>query len=146
MLAVRDWTPADDAFVARLSDEAFGEYGARPSRYTLGVTHSSRARTWLVTEGGAPVGMVMLELRDGVGMVLAVAVARQARGRGIGRLLMRVAERHAVARGARRLSLYAADANLAALDLFLRSGFRIRARKPDFYGRYRDACRLEKRL
>jgi ribosomal-protein-alanine N-acetyltransferase len=76
--------------------------------------------------------------------VLAVAVARRARARGIGGQLMHVAERHAFAGGVRRLTLFTADANLAALDLFLRRGFRIIARKPGFYARGQDACQLEK--
>jgi ribosomal protein S18 acetylase RimI-like enzyme len=145
-VSVREWTPRDDAFVAQLSDEAFGEYAARPSRYMLALTHRVSTRTWVALDAGVPVGLVVLELGAVAAAVLAVAVTARARARGIGGRLMEVAESYAAARGARRLSLFTADANLAALDLFLRRGFRIVGRKPHFYARKQDACELEKAL
>lgn len=144
--SVRDWTPGDDAFVARLAGEAFSEYGARPARYLLSVTHRASTRTWIALEAGEPVGLVVVELTAGEAAVLAVAVTARARARGIGGQLLHVAERHAQARGAQRMTLFTADSNLAALDLFLRSGFEIVARKPGFYARRQTACRLEKAL
>src|SRR4051812_28424765 len=119
-VSVREWTPRDDAFVAELSDEAFREYAARPASYMLAVTHRPSTRTWLALEAGAPVGLVVLELGGDEAAVLAVAVTTRARARGIGGRLMQIAESYAVERGALRLSLFTADANLAALDLFLR--------------------------
>jgi ribosomal protein S18 acetylase RimI-like enzyme len=145
-VSVREWTPRDDAFVAQLSEEAFGEYGARASSYTLAVTHRASTRTWVAVQAGLPVGMVVLELGADEGAVLAVAVVARARARGIGGRLMQVAESYAAARGALRLSLFTADANVAALDLFLRRGFRIVGRRRWFYARRQDACKLEKAL
>jgi ribosomal protein S18 acetylase RimI-like enzyme len=148
-ILVREWTSGDDAFVARLADEAFSEYAGRPAPYLLRITHQANTRTWVALDAGVPVGLVVVELASGAAAVLAVAVARRARARGIGGQLMHVAERHAFAGGVRRLTLFTADANLAALDLaaldlFLRRGFRIIARKPGFYARGQDACQLEK--
>ncbi len=145
-VSVRSYTPDDAPFVAKLSDESFAEYGARPSRYTLSVIQRDTTCTWLAVEGGAPLGMIVLELDGPRAAVLAVAVTPRARARGIGGLLMQAAERRARAHGVKTLTLYTADSNLAALDLFLRRGFRIVGRKPGFYSRRQDACQLTKEL
>jgi ribosomal-protein-alanine N-acetyltransferase len=145
-VSVRRYAPEDAAFVAELSQRAFGEYGAHPARYTLSMIARPDTRTWLAVEDDTPIGLVVLELHPREASVVAVAVSERARGRGVGGLLMQVAEGEARAHGARLLSLCTADANLAALDLFLRRGFRIVRRKPGFYSRRQDACELEKVL
>ena len=143
---MRRWTPADDSFVTQLADEAFREYDARPDRYMRRATHRATTLTWIAVADGVPVGMVVLDRSAGEWSVLAVAVAERSRARGVGSLLMQTAETHARAHGALQLSLFTADANLAALDLFLRRGFRIVARRKGFYARRQDACRLVKQL
>ena len=145
-VSVRRWTPDDDAFVAGLAEESFAEYGEQPWRYLSRVTHNAGIRSWIAVEADAPVGMVVLGRAASAWWILAVAVTARARARGIGGHLMQVAERHAAAQGAACLSLFTADSNLAALDLFLRRGFRIVARRPRFYARGQAACRLDKRL
>jgi len=145
-VSVRRFAPEDRAFVAALSERAFAEYGGEPARYTLSVIDRSDTRTWLAVEADVPVGLVVLELGGSRATILAIAVTESARGRGIGQRLMQAAERHAQAQGARQLTLSTADANLAALDLFLRRGFRIVRRRLGFYSRRQDACELEKRL
>lgn len=145
-VSVRSWTADDDEFVARLSREAFGEYGARPAQYMSSVTHRPGTRTWIAIEAGVPVGLVVLELTGSEAALLAVAVTARARARGIGGLLMQTAETHAATHGALQLSLFTAEANLAALDLFLRRGFRIVGRRPAFYARRQNACQLRKLL
>jgi ribosomal-protein-alanine N-acetyltransferase len=145
-VSVRSYTPDDARFVAELSDESFAEYGLRPSRYTLSVLQRATTRAWIAEEGSTALGLVVLELAGPTGAVLAVAVKERARGRGIGALLMQAAERHAHAQGVKQLTLFTADSNLAALDLFLRRGFRIVARRPAFYSQRQDACQLTKAL
>lgn len=143
---MRRYTPDDAPFVAELSDRSFAEYGARPSRYTLSVIQRPTTHTWLAVELAAPLGMIVLELAGTSAAVLAVAVSERQRGRGVGGVLMQAAERYARAHGVQRLTLFTADSNLAALDLFLRRGFRIVRRKPGFYSRGQDACELTKEL
>jgi ribosomal protein S18 acetylase RimI-like enzyme len=143
---VRRFAPNDSRFVAELAERAFAEYGGHPSRYTLRSIERSDTRTWLAVEAGVPVGMVVLELVGIRATILALAVVESARGRGIGRSLMQTAEREAQANGAERLSLCTADSNLAALDLFLRRGFRIVHRRPGYYARRQTACELAKAL
>jgi ribosomal protein S18 acetylase RimI-like enzyme len=145
-ISVRPWTPADDAFVAQLSEESFSEYDVRPSRFLLHATHRQGIRTWIALENEQPVGMVVLGHDASTWWILAVAVTARARARGVGGRLLHVAERYALRRGARQLALFTADSNLAALDLFLRRGFRIVGRKRRFYARKQDACRLDKQL
>jgi ribosomal protein S18 acetylase RimI-like enzyme len=145
-VTVRPYTPDDAAFVAKLSDESFAEYGARPSRYTLSVIQRPTTRAWLAVEAGAALGLVVLELDGPRAALLAVAVVERARARGIGGLLMQAAERHARTSGVNTLTLFTADSNLAALDLFLRRGFRIVRRTPGFYSPHQDACELAKTL
>jgi len=145
-VSVRRFSIEDAPFVAELSDRSFAEYGARPSRYTLSVIQRPSTRSWVAVEAGAPLGMVVMELDGGRAALLAVAVAERARGRGIGALLMQTAEQHARKNGVTELVLFTADSNLAALDLFLRRGFRIVGRRPGFYSRGQDACELKKML
>jgi hypothetical protein len=59
---------------------------------------------------------------------------------------MQLFERCALQLGSRRLELCASACNLAALDLFFRRGFRLRARKARFYPQGQDACVLVKDL
>jgi hypothetical protein len=59
---------------------------------------------------------------------------------------MQLFERFALQHGSRRLELCTAACNLAALDLFLRRGFRMLTRKQRFYALGQDACVLVKDL
>lgn len=115
-------------------------------RYVMRTRLRCSTRTWVAAEGDKIVGMVVLDGVAGEWWVLAIAVAAQARARGIGGRLLATAEAYAADRGASRLSLFTADSNLAALDLFLRRGFRIVSRKRRFYSRHQDACKLSKLL
>jgi len=145
-VSLRRFVPEDAPFVASLAARAFAEYSKNPARYTQSVTERPDTRTWLAIEAGAPVGLVVLEPRGREAAVLVLAVTERERGRGIGGLLMQAAERDALAQGAQLLTLCTADANLAALDLFLRRGFRIVRRRPGFYSRKQTGCELEKKL
>lgn len=145
-VSVRRYESADQAFVARLSDEAFAEYQPRPSVYTLHALRRATGRTFIAVVAGAPVGMIVLDGAADEWWVLAIAVAAPYRARGIGGVLLQTAEGHATAHAARRLSLFTADANLAALELFLRRGFRIVERRERFYARRQAACKLTKEL
>jgi ribosomal protein S18 acetylase RimI-like enzyme len=141
-VSIRRWSAQDDAFVAELAREAFSEYDAHPARYLLRVTHRPDTHTWLALEASTAIGLIVLARRGDEWSVLAVAVKVRARARGVGASLMQTAEEHAAREGARRLSLFTADSNLAALDLFLRRGFRIVGRRPHFYAGGQDACEL----
>jgi ribosomal protein S18 acetylase RimI-like enzyme len=73
-------------------------------------------------------------------------VVESQRGRGVGRALLDAAERAAADAGARALELVTAEANLAALELFLKSDYRIVRTLPSFYPRGQTAHVLRKTL
>ena len=164
-LAIRPYETSDDDFIAALARDAFEEYTPHAVLHTLAMVRRCTTLVALQEEsrlgaGARPpahagtakrrfarVGFAAIAEESDETLVLnAIAVIRGERGRGIGQRLMGEFERLGHERGARRLELCTADYNLAALDLFYRSGFRLAARRPRFYGRGQDACILIKDL
>jgi len=144
-IVVRPYEPADDDFIARLAHEAFNEFTPRAVPHTLAMVR--RFHTLVALRGGRRVGFLTLSGRaQGVFVVQAIAVSAKNRGRGIGHRLMQAFEGIAAAQQAERIELCTADCNLAALDLFLKRGFRIRSRRERFYDRGQAACILVKEL
>jgi ribosomal protein S18 acetylase RimI-like enzyme len=163
-LSIRPYHAGDEDFIAALAHEAFAEYTPYAVPHTLAMV---RRCTTLVAlrelmaaraDGGRAsesekrprrqrVGFAAIsDEGEGVIMLNAIAVVRSERGRGIGHFLMLAFERFARVRGGRRLELCTADYNLAALDLFMRHGFRLLRRRVGFYDRGQDACILVKDL
>lgn len=109
------------------------------------LSHPSMS-TLVAEQRGEAVGFVIVEREEGDRCsVAAIAVRPAERGQGIGERLMRAAERNARARGAKLLTLTTAQANVAALSLFLRLGFRIVSRYSRYHGA-QPACGLQKAL
>jgi ribosomal-protein-alanine N-acetyltransferase len=135
--------PSDHEFVRELSRTAFAEFARAPVATTL--TMVQRHRAFLAERGGVPIGFAVLRV-DGSAELVAIAVVEHERGRGVGRALLRLAEAAARRAGAPALSLHTADANLAALELFHKSGFRLERRLPRYYVGVFDACELRKEL
>jgi ribosomal protein S18 acetylase RimI-like enzyme len=144
-LAIREYEPADDEFVARLARDAFLEYTPLAVSHTLSLVRS--LTTLLALRGARRVGFIAADVGRGVTANLqAIAVVESERGRGVGRRLLLEFERLAQSRGARRLSLATADSNVAALDLFYKRGFVLERRRERFYPRGQNACVLVKDL
>lgn len=170
-LSIRPYQVGDEGFIAALAHEAFDEYTPFAVPHTLGMVR--RCTTLIALRGLAPplhqapavertastgapslpgrrrrrVGFAAIaDEGEGVVMLNAIAVVRGERGRGIGHYLMLAFERFGRLRGGRRLELCTADCNLAALDLFIRHGFRMVRRRERFYDRGQDACILTKDL
>jgi ribosomal protein S18 acetylase RimI-like enzyme len=135
----------DEAFIAQLGRAAFAEYSPHSARETSSM--AQRGTTWVAFLDGAPVGFVVLDaLREGSMHVSAIAVVTDARGSGIGKRLLGTAEMAARGRGAGEVTLVTADANLGALELFLRSGYQRTRRADRYYARGQGAVWLRKRL
>lgn len=81
-----------------------------------------------------------------VARVYSIAVAADARGRGLASALLADAERIGVARGAERVSLEVRGDNPAAIRLYERRGYVFKGIYPDYYEDGADARRYEKRL
>ena len=144
-LTTRRLRPEDSAFVRELAVQAFGEYDPGAGRSVMRLTRSGI--TLLACRGDEPLGFAIVHSADGVRADLcAIAVVEPARGLGIGRLLLDHIERAASREGATELTLHTAEANVAALEMFLKHGFRLVERRPRYYRGVFAACALSKRL
>jgi ribosomal protein S18 acetylase RimI-like enzyme len=172
-LSIRPYHVGDEEFIATLAHEAFVEYTPYAVPHTLALVR--RCTTLVALRERVALGAPDVERSSGDGaaeplesekrprrqrvgfaavsdegegviMLNAIAVVRSERGRGIGHYLMLAFERFARMRGGRRLELCTADYNLAALDLFMRHGFRLLRRRERFYDRGQDACILVRDL
>ena len=133
-----------------LARRAFGEYSPRAGVKSARAAMHPGVVTLVAVLGDAPAGFATLAVHAEGGRVIAsldaIAVEPEHRGRGVGKTLLAGAERKAKAAGAAELTLVTAEANLAALDLFLRSGFEIYARLGRYYERGQNAVRMRKKL
>lgn len=138
---------SDAAFVRQLGGRAFAEYDPRAARTTGYLMDERGARTLIAERAERALGFVILQPEPGAVLSLnAIAVVENERGRGVGRRLMQGAEDYARAEGFRTIALTTAQANLAALDLFLRAGFEIVDRSFTRYFGRQPACHLSKQL
>ncbi len=126
-LTVRPRMPSDGAFIATLSAEAFARFAVDPERTVRRMLFEPQSRTFVAERDGVPVALAVMSItsvkRGTVAHLDAIAVVRQARGRGIGRRLIEHVATEARALGAGSLSLMTAAANLTARRVFERSGF-----------------------
>lgn len=133
--------------VLPLEAELFG-----PDAWTAGQFWSELARVpesrWyvLAREEGRVVGYAGLFQAGPEADVQTVAVAGAAQGRGLGRLLVTALVEAAEARGAQVLHLEVRADNAAARRLYDGLGFLAVGRRPDYYGRGRDAVLMSRRL
>jgi ribosomal protein S18 acetylase RimI-like enzyme len=135
----------DDAFIAQLAAHAFSEYSTHASGSTLRMARAGV--TWLACRAGEPVGFAVVRPGDpGQAELCAIAVDESARGLGVGTALLSKVERVMAIAGFRAVTIHTAQANLSALELFLKRGFRVERRLPRFYRGVFDACELRKRL
>ena len=143
-LEIRRAEAGDESFIVELSREVFSEYTPRAGPRALAMSAEHGARTLVATVGKRRVGFAVVVAGGRRAHLDAIAVSESARGRGVGKRLLRSVEAEARAAGASSLVLVTADSNLAALDLFLRSGYRVTAKHARFYPRGQSALRLEK--
>jgi ribosomal protein S18 acetylase RimI-like enzyme len=134
---------ADDEFIGRLAARAFAEYDGHPALTAQRLVQ--RGSTWLAWRAARPLGFAIVHPLDPQRVELcAIAVEEDARGLDVGRALLASVEQKVASVGAREIRLHTAQANLSALELFLKSGFRVERRMPRFYRGMYDACALTK--
>lgn len=119
----------DRAFIVELCTRTFADLG--DYRETVAAwLDGTDAVAVLAEEHGRRLGVALLAARRAIGFgrrptaeLLAIALAPNARGRGVGRLLLERAER--VARGwqASEMRLHTADSNLRAQRFFAAAGY-----------------------
>jgi ribosomal protein S18 acetylase RimI-like enzyme len=145
-ISVRRKAAEDEPFIERLSLQAFGDFHKNAGPHTLKLTHHPESVTRLAVRGAQRLGFVVLELMRDAAWIQAIAVVASERGRGVGARLMAEAVRLARESGAARVRLTTAQANVEALELFLKCGFGIERRVPRYYARGQDACILARAL
>ncbi len=143
---VRRRGPGDDAFIDQLGRDAFGVFDPTAGARARRPAERSSTETLVAARQRDRVGFVVLATPGETAWIEAIAVLRAERGRGIGARLMQAAEHAARRAGSRRLSLTTAQANVEALELFLKRGFSIERRMARFYAGGQDACVLTRAL
>jgi ribosomal protein S18 acetylase RimI-like enzyme len=137
-------TAADAAAIARLALSAFAEYSPTGGRDAVRMVEV--LPTLVACRGAALIGFAAIEIHPGVAALQAIAVSEHERGRGAGRRLLAAAEQAARSHGARVMTLHTAEANLAAYELFVRSGYAVERRIPRYYRGVFGACAMRKAL
>jgi len=144
-LLIQKRQSADDPRICRLAEQAFAEYDAQAAATVQRLV--LRGTTWVAWRGSALVGFATVHpMHPRCVDLCAIAVDEEARGLGIGRALLAHVELAAVRAGLEEIKLHTAQANVSALDLFLKSGFRVVRRMPRFYRGMYDACALSKQV
>jgi ribosomal protein S18 acetylase RimI-like enzyme len=149
---LRAYRDSDGPFVEALARQAFAEYSPRAGTTTVRAATLPGTLALVAVVTRDPIGFAMLtmhvmeEQRSRFVSLDAIAVDAAHRGRGVGKALLAGAEREARKRRAAELRLVTAEANVAALDLFLRSGFEIVERLERYYPRGQNAVAMRKKL
>jgi ribosomal protein S18 acetylase RimI-like enzyme len=145
-LAVHRAAANDEPFILRLAEQAFAEYDLDAARTTQHMLRSG-ATTLVATRDAKPIGFAIVRRESTSALSLdAIAVSPNERGKRVGELLLAAVELHARRVAVARVTLRTAQANVAALSLFLRAGFAITRRFARGYRGGQPTCALEKRL
>jgi ribosomal protein S18 acetylase RimI-like enzyme len=146
-LVLRPFRPADARFVRALATEAFAEYdGGTGGARVLAMATAPYAHTIVADIADEPAGFAVVTLDDGHAHLGAIAVARISRGVGVGRRLLTAAEDLAASLGAATIRLETGEANLAAIELFVRAGYARVKRISKYYRTGYDALAYRKDL
>lgn len=90
------------------------------------------------------IGYVLGCSEDDVGHIVSIAVAREFRGIGIGKSLLREVERKMIEKGVRRIRLEVSVSNQRAISLYSSLGYREIGRIRKYYPDGSDALIMEK--
>lgn len=131
MIIYRAMTPADVPFISRLEEETFSMPWS-PASF-LQMIEREDARYYVAEEDGRLLGGCGLLMIAGEGSISNVAVAPQARKRGVGTGLLR----HLISKGDQEgLTAYTLEvrvSNAAAIGLYRKLGFVSEGIRPNFY-------------
>lgn len=144
---VRRAVPADLPALLALERRAFTTDHLSPRQYRQHLG-SPTALVLAAVDRGRLLGKAVVFFRSNsnVARLYSIAVAEEARGRGIGEALLARAERAARQRGVTRMRLEVRQDNASAMRLYERRGYLRFAARPGYYEDGADAWRYEKRL
>jgi ribosomal-protein-alanine N-acetyltransferase len=144
-ISINPYATDDYDFIVQLAAVSFSEYAHAPGAQVTRTLREANTST-LIAFAPERAGFAMVRRGEDVAYLQAIAVAETHRGRGIGKALLVAVERLAHHHGAEALELATSQANLSALELFLRRGYSIVSRKSRYYERGQDAVILRKHL
>lgn len=155
--AFRAATEGDRDFIERVSRDGFAAYARDPAKSIRWMAREPTTLVELAVDAREPLGFFILRLirhprafgpwaRPSVARLDAIAVAPEARGRGVGRALLDHAERTAMDEGAVVLSLATALQNHVARELFGRAGYQALAPLGPYYRGGKHAVAMVKCL
>ncbi len=127
-VSIRLAAPADRSVVETIVADAYRGYIARIGREPGPMLDDYAAqieqgRVYLLEQGGAIQGLVVLIPEDGAMLLDNVAVRPDAQGRGFGRVLVEFAQQQAIAAGHPTLRLYTHERMVENIALYRRLGF-----------------------
>ena len=102
--------------------------------------------TTFLAEDGRAVGAASLHVKGHEAHLVSIGVVPEHRCQGVARALMRAAELEAISRGAARIALQVSVLNVAAMNMYLRHGYRATHLLKGYYGGRKDAYLMEKAL
>lgn len=147
---LRAYRASDAPFVEKLARAAFGEYSPRAGAPSVEAATQPGVVAIVAASASEPIGFAMLTIHATRGASFAsldaIAVDERERGRGVGKALLAGVERAAKKHRVKEIRLVTAESNVAALDLFIRSGFAISERHARYYPRGQNAVSMRKRL
>lgn len=133
MSAIRAAGPADALVMALLHAASFDTPWSAPTFATF-LAEPAGCGLIAALEGEAPAGFALARLAADEAELLTIAVAAEARRRGLGLALMEALQSRLAARGARRLFLEVGAGNRAASALYRKLGFEAAGRRAGYYG------------
>ena len=136
---------AHSAEIARILAAAFDDPAQQWSAESVAATLGTRGCTALL----APGGCALVRTAGGEAELLTIAVAPEARRRGLGAALLDGCLAEAAAAGAERLHLEVSAANAPAIALYTRAGFAETGRRRGYYagdGGREDALLMSRSL
>lgn len=144
MTSIRDGLPGDLESVLALDTALFGDDGwSRASVEAELVRDDCTGAVLLATVDGEVVGFAVLRIGADSADLLRVGVDLAFQRGGVGSALLAAVAAMAVGAGGGRLLLEVARDNAAALGLYTRLGFVVRAVRPRYYAGGADAVVME---
>ncbi len=137
--------------IEKVENRAFGEhaYDHQALQYMLAIANSV---TTVATVDGTIVAYATVYFRknSSISHLESIAVDPDYQGTGIGKILIREVDRVSEERGCSRIVLETFEKNVSALNLYVRSGYKVKELVLNYYRTpyrgSRNAIRLEKSL
>ncbi len=131
MITYRRMTPEDVPFISRLEEETFSMPWS-PESFLQMITKED-TRYYVAEEGGHLLGGCGLWMIAGEGNITNVAVAKEARRRGVGTGLLTYLMQEGNREGVSAYTLEVRISNEAAIHMYEKLGFVSEGIRPNFY-------------